>query len=72
MLILNFIRGLSILIHLHDVVPNQTLNAEKIIKVEQLIQLREESQKNFRLAGIGTLTSAILASQLGRGHLIDS
>ena len=28
-----FIRGLSTLIHLHDVVPNQTLNAEKIIKV---------------------------------------
>ena len=38
----------------------------------QLIQLREESLKNFRLAGIGTLTSAILASQLGPGQLIDS
>ena len=33
MLILNLIRGLSTFIHLHDVVPNQTLNAEKIIKV---------------------------------------
>ena len=52
MLILNFIRGLSTLIHLHDVVPNQTLNAEKIIN---LYRCEKKAKKTSGLPGLEPL-----------------